>query len=71
MLIVLTPLAAAAYAVKISAAEVVAGRPLPATAQHAAAVLCDLGYVVLSASRGVLLPRLVMENPPKNGNKIT
>lgn len=58
-MIVLLPLAAAAYAVKISAAECAAGRPLPATAQQAAAVLCDLGYVVLSGSSGVLPPSLI------------
>ena len=66
----LVPLVAAAYTVKISAAECAAGRPLPATAAAAAAILGDLGYVVLTATRGVLPPSLVCSAEARAGEEL-
>ena len=59
LLLVLLPPRASAYAVSVSAAEVAAGQPRPATAEHAAAVLSQLGFVALKASGGVVPPALI------------
>jgi hypothetical protein len=58
----LLPSQALAYAVHISAAERAAGRPTPETAQHAAELLCELGYVALTAAPESVVPSSLVSN---------